>query len=131
MKKKIRKSNSEREVLQHKILAVLRFDIRLKLREYSEFEIVALREKYFKHLLRFLCKMYYLLFSFTYTVILRSEVEHICAFKATEDCVIALNRAKIQAARGPQVFIPVFLLLRPKDISFFLSYLNLVVPVMF
>ena len=131
MKKKIRKSNSEREVLQHKILAVLRFDIRLKLREYSEFEIVALREKYFKHLLRFPCKMYYLLFSFTYTVILRSEVEHICAFKATEDCVIAPNGAKIQAARGPQLFIPVFLLLRPKDISFFLSYLNLVVPVMF
>ena len=53
------KSNSKKEILQHKILALLKFDNWFKLREYSEFEIVALREKYSKHLLRFPCKIYY------------------------------------------------------------------------
>ena len=50
-------SNSEKEVLQHKILALLKFVNWLKL-------IVALREKYSEHLLRFPCKMSYLPFSF-------------------------------------------------------------------
>ena len=53
------KSNSEKEMLQHRILALLKFDNWFKVREYSEFEIVAWREKYSKHLLRFPCKMYY------------------------------------------------------------------------